>query len=243
MKEVFQKKENNFISLFIGVIFIVGIFILNNWIQGEFENNKESQSRNSSIKKIKSDQLKKHLIQYKGRIVIRKTYLDPGRKFSESIFYVEDKEVARHKTAFNGEIYDRTGIVLEGKVEFFNPDGTYGEEYYRDNQLNGKAKTYYKNGVLKSDIDYQYGKMLIRKEYYNNEHLRMEVDYQDAREDQKSLETGIGKLYFQNGKVKFEWHLTNTHEVGFKKSYNRYGTLMGEIYYDEEGNVTHQKGY
>jgi antitoxin component YwqK of YwqJK toxin-antitoxin module len=47
---------------------------------------------------------------------------------------------------------------------------------------------------------------------------------------------GIGKLYWPNGKLKYEWHLTRRDPIGYKKSYNKEGELRHAVFYDEFNN-------
>ena len=236
-----QRKSGNIFLVSLLIICLAGVG-LNAWVQNEFKKNKKVK-KTAVSSAIKSIQKVRTSIRNKARKIVRKTLLDPSRKFSTNIFYVDNIEISRHKVSFDGKVFNQSGEDLDGEVKFFNPDGTYGEEIYRDNKRHGKSLTYYKNGILKSNIFYRYGKMLSHKEYYPDERIRMEVDYRDARMNVKKGENGVGKLYFKNGKVKFEWNLTMSQSRGFKKSYNRLGKLMGEVYYDEGGNVTFQKGH
>ena len=64
-----------------------------------------------------------------------------------------------------------------------------------------------------------------------------EVDYRDARLDMKDeKENGIGRLYYPDGVLKYEWYFTNSGKA-YRKSYNPDGTLRVEFYYDRFGKL------
>ena len=84
---------------------------------------------------------------------------------------------------------------------------------------------------------YRYGTLQKNKDYYTNGTLRLEVDYTNARNLVDEKEVGIGKLYFQDGTLKYEWDITANNKIGFKKSYNRNGKLRAETYFDSQGVI------
>lgn len=167
--------------------------------------------------------------------VVRRDRLSPGRDYMESVFYVDDAEIARQKTA-GGKIVETTGKIPDGKVKFVDESGNrHGVEYYRDGRKDGPSNTYDPDGQAFEEAYYRYGKLLWRKEYYSDGSPRLEIDYQDARDAGGDVETGRGKLYYKDGTVKYEWQLTNRDEEGFKKSYDQKGGLRGALYFDRDG--------
>ncbi len=169
--------------------------------------------------------------------VTKKSWVVRGSDYIESVFYLGNQEIAREKTSVKG-IYDQTGEIPNGKVTFSDEGNkTYGEEYYQSGKKDGEAKTFYENGQLKTEAYYKDGVLQTTKEYYNDGHLRFEGDYTDARDSKDYKEAGIGKLYFKDGKLKYEWHFTQTDKVGFRKAYNQNGELVYEAYYDEDGKL------
>lgn len=164
--------------------------------------------------------------------LVRKTRVERGSDLTESIFYWNGKEIARQIISKEGKI-EQTGEIPNGKVKFYDEyNKTHGEEFYENGRKNGRSKTYYGNGHLKSEATYVNGKLRIAKEYYANGQLRFSGDYRDARDLKDSKETGIGKLYNRDGSLKYEWHMTNAQKIGFKKSYNRDGGLRAASYYN-----------
>ena len=169
--------------------------------------------------------------------VTRKSWVVRGSDYIESVFYLDNQEIAREKTSVNG-IYDQTGAIPNGKVTFSDEHNkTYGEEYYQNSKKDGEAKIFYENGQLKTDSSYKDGVLLTTKEYYNDGRLRFEGDYTDARDSKDYKETGVGKIYFKEGPLKYEWNFTKTEKKAFRKAYNSNGELVYEAYYDADGKL------
>lgn len=177
-----------------------------------------------------------------GGKITRKDRLSPGRDYLESIFYLNDlpvgspwEEVARQKI-INEEVVESSGEMPEGRVDFLDESKkTYGTEYYMGGQKSGPSRTYFADGRSNIEAYYQWGKLLWKREYYNDGGIRLEVNYEDAREQSDEKERGAGRVYYKDGTVKYEWNLTNSEKVGFKKSYNPDGALRAAFYFDEYG--------
>ncbi len=178
-----------------------------------------------------------------GEKIVREDRLAPGRDYVESVFYFSDMptgsspraDVARQKIV-NGKVVESSGEIPEGKVDFVDESKkTYGTEYYIGGKKNGPSLTYFANGQLSVEAQYQWGKLLRKKEYYNDGNIRLDVNYEDAREQPDKKETGVGKVYYRNGVIKYEWSLTNSEKIGFKKSYSQDGALRAAFYFDEHG--------
>ena len=228
-----NKGSAGVIAIVIIVMLIVGLVMVNQWLQkqaGEIT----SQPIVTSTAALTSAPVKKEAPKIKRTgEVIRKTRFSPDRKYEINIFYQGGVEVARNKTS-NGNAYDQTGEIPDGKVKFINASNeTYGVEYYRDQKRHGSANIYYSDDVLKQEIDYQYGKLMTNKEYYHDGSVRMEEDYSNARDSRGEEEVGIGKVYSRDGTLRYEWFMTVTEPIGYKKSYNSNGDLVAEFYYDE----------
>lgn len=168
--------------------------------------------------------------------VVRKTKLIRGSDYYEDIFYSGNQELARQKTT-GQKILEQSGKIPEGRVKFIDEaEHAYGEEYYEDGQREGLARTYYEDGRLKMESYYKQGNLLKSKEFYKNGNLRLELNYEDARDNEKKDgEVGVGKLYFSDGILRYEWNLTKSQKKGFKKAYNHNGELVSEVYYDADG--------
>jgi len=169
--------------------------------------------------------------------VIRRSRVERGSDYIENIFYRGDQEIARQKVYGNGKM-EQTGEIPNGKVKFYDEyGGSSGEEFYLDGRKSGTAKSYHANGQLESVSTYLNDKLQTLKEYYSNGTLIFEVDYRDARlgmENEK--EVGIGKLYYSDGTLKYEWHFTNS-GLAYRKSYNSDESLRAEYYYDRYGKL------
>lgn len=170
-----------------------------------------------------------------GEKIVRKDRLSPGRDYMESVFYLNDTEVARQKIV-NEKVVESSGEIPEGRVDFLDESKkTYGTEYYLEGKKNGPSLTYFPDGRSNIEAYYQWGKLLWKREYYNDGGIRLEVNYEDAREQAGNKEAGVGRVYYRDGIIKYEWNLTNSEKIGFKKSYNRDGELRAAFYFDEYG--------
>src|SRR3989338_3671883 len=170
-----------------------------------------------------------------GEIIVRKDRLSPGRDYLETIFYLNDMEVARQKIV-NEKVVESSGEMPEGRVDFLDESKkTYGIEYYMEGKKSGPSRTYFANGRPNIEAYYQWGKLLWKREYYNDGGIRLEVNYEDAREQTGNKERGVGRVYYRDGTIKYEWNLTNSEKIGFKKSYNQDGALRAAFYFDEYG--------
>lgn len=170
-----------------------------------------------------------------GKTTVRKDRFSPGRDYLESIYYLNEEEIARQKIV-NEKVIESSGEIPEGRVDFVNESQkTYGTEHYRRGKKNGSSLTYFNDGRLNIEAHYQWGKLLRKKEYYNNGDPRLEISYEDARTNVASKEAGDGKVYYKNGIVKYEWHFTQSDKVGYQRSYNPDGALRAAFYFDENG--------
>ena len=171
----------------------------------------------------------------RGQIISRKDRLSLNRDHVESIFYLQEKEIAWQKIA-DGETIESSGEIPNGKIHFVNESKeTHGTEYYSGGRRDGPSQTYFADGKLNEEAYYRGGRLLWKKEYYSDGGLRLELDYQDARHYKDEKEMGTGKVYFRDGTLKYEWHLTNSDKTGYKKSYDQDGQLRAALYFDEQG--------
>ena len=232
---VYEKRgASGVIAIIIFVVLVTVIVMANRWLEKE-TGKIVSKSVDAPVVSQKAPtEQKKPKIKRTGE-VIRKTRFSPDRKYKINVFYQEGVEVARNRSA-KGEAYDQKGEIPDGKVKFINESNeTYGVEYYRNGKRNGPAKTYYKDGALREDTYYQFGKLMTNTEYFHDGIVRMEKDYTNARDSRSEKEVGIGKVYSRDGALKYEWFMTVTEPIGYKKSYNSRGDLVAEFYFDEYG--------
>ena len=231
-----QKTKRKYLIAFF-IIGIVSIIVaLNKWVGWQI-NSLGSSTINVKKSTIKSSQGAPAL---HGQ-VIRKMRLDANRKFSENIFYIGDQEIARFKNT-GDEIFDYTGKIPDGKVNFVNEiTNTYGSEYYINAKRDGKYTEYYPDGVVFQEISYRNGKIKKHSVYYVDGTLKKEVDFEDSLLFMKDKEVGTGKKYTRDGILKYEWHITNMDENRFKRSYNIKGKLVEEKLFDNMGNLIEVK--
>ena len=163
--------------------------------------------------------------------------IDRGKDSFENLFFIGNQQIASQKVLSSGKIEDE-GEIPDGKVKLVNDfDGTHGEAIYKKNRKQGLAKMYFPSGHLKSEEHFYRGQLLRAKEFYDSGQLRFEIDYQDARYIKNDKEIGVGKLYFPNGQLKYEWNITRHNPVGYKRSYNQDGTLRAETKIDQQGQL------
>jgi antitoxin component YwqK of YwqJK toxin-antitoxin module len=173
--------------------------------------------------------------------VVRKTRLDPrGGGYLESLFLKDGKVVAAYKES-KGKIYDKTGKIPDGKVEFLDETAKVkGEEFYEDGKRHGAYKEFYPDGQLKKEAQYHRGRVVKNKEYYSNGTLRLDQDLSSTSwymTDISTMKQGVGKLYYPDGAIEREWNFPNISGNGYIKFYNNDGGLRAVEHYDEQGNL------
>ncbi len=176
--------------------------------------------------------------------VTRKTRVERGGDYVENIFYLGNQEIADQKCFSSGNC-ETKGQIPDGKVKFFDEyQHAHGEEYYHDGKKEGVVKTFFEDEQLRSEAYYQYGKLQKNKEFFKDGKVRFEVDYEDAWDYKEGdKEVGIGKLYYSDGTLKYEWNMTKSNPKGFKKTYDRNGELRYEAYYDQFGELIGSQKY
>jgi antitoxin component YwqK of YwqJK toxin-antitoxin module len=167
------------------------------------------------------------------REITRQTIVVRGNDFVEHWFYDGEEVVAKQRVGAAGVI-DTEGEIPDGIVKFTDTyKNTYGEERYEDGVREGPSATYYQDGKLKETAKFEKGRMVSSIEYYADGSKRFELDTSDARLIEGDREVGVGKLYWPNGQLKYEWYMTRRDPIGYKKSYNREGQLRHATYFDE----------
>ena len=217
-------------------LFFIVMIIINQWMSRQANTPDVQKHLTSQSRPV--DQVPSHVVQqpvYEN--VVRKTWFDPNREFYESAFFAGDEEIAHFKS-LGEDIYDVTGKIPDGKITFTNiTESTYGDEHYRDGKRNGTYREYYKNEQLKREAYYFDGTLVTNKEYFFDGTLRMEQDFSDAMSITENREVGVGKIYYRNGKIMYEYHLTNKSQGGFNRSYDRNGVIVAENSFDQNGDL------
>jgi antitoxin component YwqK of YwqJK toxin-antitoxin module len=220
----------------------VVIFLLNRWIRGQVDS---LMDQPAFVPAARQD-----IVPAAPRVranlpegVYRKTRLDPGRAFEQNIIYIDGQEVARFKSS-GDYIYDVKGAIPDGDAAFVNESRkSRGVERYWNGRREGLYQEYHADGPLWREILYRQGKAQTIKEYFFNGQLRMEVDYRDALFFSEDKESGEGKIYYRNGKLMYEWSLTNLKDQRYKKSYNVEGELTEVKLYDPGGKLVKVTDY
>lgn len=218
----------------------IGIFFFNRWLTSEIQKPvAQAPVVNQPVVPDPAKKVKKHFAK-----VIRKAKLDPSREYTLSLIYADDKEVARYKVNQMGELFDLQGEIPDGKVVFTNETTrTNGEEKYQNNKRHGDYVEYYEAGSVKIKAQYLRGEILNRDEYFIDGTLKMTEDYQDALRFSEHRETGDGKVFRRDGSLMYQWHLTNTDESRFTKSFNQAGQLVEVRTFDELGRMVDKKHF
>lgn len=233
-----------FSGIFIIALFILGIVVFNNWITREINKFTLIEKERKTPKAV-SVNAKEPVVLNKSNLkgAVRKTRLDPSRKYSINFIYVDNQEVARFKSTKDG-IYDLKGEIPNGEIKFTDESReTYGTEQFYENARHGLFKEYYANGNIRQNAKYTSGKIKWNKEYYIDGTLRMEENYQDALLKSESKEVGEGKVYYRDGKLMYEWNITNMNHGGFNRSYDKDGRMVAENIYNEEGRLVKKRRY
>ncbi|MBF0384649.1 MAG: hypothetical protein HQL27_02135 [Candidatus Omnitrophica bacterium] len=175
--------------------------------------------------------------------ITEKIWLDPNHQFSEKVFYSGKDEIARLKSS-GEEVLEIEGKIPDGRVAFTNiTTGTSGEEFYLDNKRSGDYREFYPNGQLKRKAQYSFGRLLDDEDFFNDGTTKMKRDFRDRLVMSDNAEAGEGKMYFRDGKLMYEWSITNTNRGGYARSYNIAGELTQEKIYNEKGELIEVRDY
>ena len=174
--------------------------------------------------------------------VVRKSKVIRGEEYTIDVFYKGGKEVGLQRRTADGK-KEIEGKVPDGKVKFIDEDtGVQGEEYYKRGEKHGISRTYFPSGEVMKEAYYLNGALMTEKEFFQSGQLRAEADYSRACDDcQGDHEKGKGKLYYRNGKLKYEWNFNAEQVEGYQRAYTQQGELRFEAHYDREGRRIENK--
>lgn len=235
-------KRNKILGL-VAIIIVFGIIVilvvLNAWIGGEVVDLQGFRLTHQSLPQSSSDNIlvvKKQNNCLTGHL-IRKSQLHPNREFTENIIFCDTEEIARFNSQ-EEKIYDMEGEIPDGVIKFFDESKKlHGEENFWRGKRHGEYKEFYETGEVRRNAQYFYGKMMSNKVYFIDGTLRMEQDFSDALDIANEPEVGVGKIYYRQGGLMYEWNLTRQLKGGYKKSYNVDGKLAEEKRYNELGEL------
>ncbi len=168
-------------------------------------------------------------------LVTKRILRAPGKDYEEAYFYLNNKKIATQRIR-NNHILEQFGDIPDSKIEFVNDQyKSYGEEFYKDGKLHGRSVTYYEKGAVEKEIFYIYGELMLVKQYFKEGQLKTEINYEDARDYPGETEVGVGKIYYEDGSLRYEWNITNSLPQGYKKAYNDKQELTHEVYINQKG--------
>ena len=230
------------------VFCVIGIvIILNNQITRSLEKSSKAEvAESKEVSTAAKKPIKKEvflpksspgpsLLEGEGKLV-RRSRIHPNRLYFEDVFFKGDKEMLRCKSA-DDKFYDCTGEIPDGKYKFFNETtGAHGEEFFDRGKRHGTYKEFYPQGELQRQITYLFGNKREVKEFFIDGIVKMEINLSDAAWFDVRGETGVGKVYYREGTLMYEWRHTSVGE-GYKKSYNKDGSLRTVEYYDGAGKL------
>ena len=132
--------------------------------------------------------------------------------------FLKGTKITPEKDIEKGDFKDGN---LNGKGKRYWKNGILWEEGdFKDGKLNGKGKCYQKNGTLWQEGDFKDG--TLRKTYYQNGKLWEEGDFKDGKLN------GKGKYYRENGTLLYEGDFVDDKYNGKGKTYYQNGTLSRE---------------
>lgn len=225
----------NIILTFIVVAIIAGLMIVNNMISGKIDDDIQQVAPKAVV-------IEKPKVMAKGEIT-RQSILEPNRQYYENVYYANGEEIARNKSD-GKKVFDIVGTIPDGPVKFKDfTEKTHGTEYYKNGKRHGELVEYYNEGPLKGQATYAAGKVQTSKDYFFDGTLRMELDLRDGMPFSDSMDKGSGKMYHRNGKLMYEWHLTNSDENRYTKAYDVEGNLTQLEIYDAFGKLLERTDY
>ncbi|MFA6582804.1 MAG: hypothetical protein WCS77_00780 [Elusimicrobiaceae bacterium] len=168
-------------------------------------------------------------------------------------YYRGADEIAKEIIAPSGEVADKAGVIPNGVVKEFYPNGKIKvEELYQNGALNGKRIKYdelgriwaeetYQNGMLDGLVkihNYFKDKVFeeeaffknnklngVRKSYYPNGNPSVEETYKEG------LLHGVRKSYYENGSINTEENYEHDRLCGTRRRYYDTGQLWNEESY------------
>ena len=230
-------------AVIIGIIFIFVVIAVSNFLIKKIMNETTSDYNAGVEKKTPVEKFSSKYKNLTGK-VIRKTRFLRGNGYIESLFYIDNQKIACLREYVDGH-HELEGKIPDGKVVFYDLyRKTQGEEYYRNGKKNGTIKTYYDNKQIKSEEYYQKGRLVSQTKYFSTGQIKFELDLKNkALTPWDKRENGIGKMYHQNGKLKYEWHFTFGSVLNYRKSYDLQGRLYYAAFYDNNGELVEEKKY
>ncbi|HEV2136118.1 MAG TPA: toxin-antitoxin system YwqK family antitoxin [Terracidiphilus sp.] len=124
----------------------------------------------------------------------------PGNAWSynsDLIFKQEAKEIARQHTDMWGNITPVSGIVPDGLVKGYYPDGKLMMEIpFEHNRAEGVGHSFYEDGVIEADTTYRRGILNgVQTGYYQNGKIKTQGEWRDGKP------VGLHKLFNEQSRL------------------------------------------
>jgi antitoxin component YwqK of YwqJK toxin-antitoxin module len=101
-----------------------------------------------------------------------------------------------------------------------------GKFYFDEKLFNGVAFDTYSSGTLHNEFFYTDGKFTLHKQYNEKGQLNVYISYNKSEQQH-----GVMKIFYDNGKLKYEGNFNNGKEHGTIKFYRDSGKLVTEENY------------
>ncbi len=189
---------------------------------------KASGKKSSNITLSASDT--KPINQPQGEVLKRIHHL-PGGNEVEYFFSINSQKIAYQKM-IDGKIIESEGEIPDGIVKFIDHyENVTGEETYKNGKRQGIARTYDNSNLLLRESVYNAGKLVSSKEFYPTGEIRLIANYTNAKQGVNLKEIGVGKIFYRDGSLKYEWRFTNDQTQGTRKAYGKDGQIISEEQY------------
>lgn len=151
-------------------------------------------------------------------------------------------------TIIEGLAYLKKDVsLITGKVKLYDNDKIKSEVNYKVGKKNGYERSWYDNGQMSFEANYENGQIVSEKSWFKNGNLQHSENYRNNQKmgynrwwhdnGQMSFEAyyeggktvGIAHRWYSNGQTKYEGNYKDGKEHGVHSIYGKDGTLIGEI--------------
>lgn len=239
---MYRKKKDKWesfkVSFTVIIVVVLGVLIFaQKWVETTMNKLMERAIVYPKIRKMEEQNRRNLSRIYKGKVV-RKILMNPNRTHSESRIYNDGELVAQFSSIRGDDVEKLKGKLPEGRIGFVNETKeTYGEERWQKGKRHGEYIEYYSNGVIYRQAKFYKGRLMENEIFYFDGTPRRVEDFKDALRFVDDPEVGYGRIYYRDGKLMYEWKLTNLLKGGYKRSYNKEGRLVEEKIYDNMGDL------
>lgn len=160
--------------------------------------------------------------------IVKGTWKDDKFVYGKEISYPDENVFVLYEGNANG--YKNGWVIKHGKGTEYERNGDYIIGTFKNNSLEGKAKSFRKDGTLKEEGTYKHNHLegIGIKYFENGKNIYSKGKYVNGRM------TGKGKLYFNNEKnsVRFEGNFFRDRKKGKGTSFYQNGNVEYSGTYD-----------